>query len=344
MSDYYIMTDYYEKYVKYKTKYLSIKEKLNQLGGGTKTFYVDVNEDEFQNTMVKILKEKGYTERKKFPVDFIFLSGDSAFFRNKFDTKKSKWFNNLYGKSKLEITNKIALHKKFGDEDFFIKAIYLNSDEPIPDFDESNIKILKPLNGYQGMGIRIVKTKKEVEEWIKENPKYKNWILEDYLIDPDLKDGYKFHFRVYVLVKITQSKKVEVYISDIKFFRKALEKYKKEDFLNKDIHDTHYNPKWKPTIFPEELPDGWTDNDAQKNIKKMNEIIKKIFTGQNQFIPEWNAKNGFELFGCDFIFSNKKVYLLEINAKASFKGCSLIIPGLIENILENKNGRFTRLI
>ena len=337
------MSDYY-KYIKYKTKYLSIKNELNQIGGKEKTFYVDVNEDEFQNTMVKTLKEKGYEESKDFPVDFLFLSGDSAFFKNKFDTKKTKWFNNLYGNSKAEITNKITLHQKFGEEDFFIKAIYLNSDEPIPNFDETKIKILKPLSGFQGMGIRIVQTKKEVEDWIKKNPTYQKWILEDYLIDPDLKDGYKFHFRVYVLVKATSKKKIEVYISNIKFFRKALEKYKKGDWLNKDIHDTHYNPKWKPTIFPQELPDGWTNEDAQKSIKEMNEIIGKIFKRQINFFPEWNAKNGFELFGCDFIFSNKKTYLLEINTKASFKGCSLIIPGLIENILENKNGSFTRLI
>jgi len=101
----------------------------------------------------------------------------------------------------------------------------------------------------------------------------------------------------------------------------------------------------KRITFPEELPDGWNNQDAEKCINEMNNIIKLIFTGQNDFKPDWNAKNGFELFGTDFIFSNKKTYLLEINAKTGIKGCNKMIHGIFETIIEGKENKyFTRLI
>jgi len=309
-----------------------------------KTFYVEIDYPEFEKEMINELRKRGYKESNNFPVDFIFLSGDSSFYRNRFNTKGSKWISLLYGNSKTEITNKILLNKKFEKEDFIISLMYLTQNSPIPNIDESIIRILKPLNGFAGSGITIIKTKKEIELWLKDNEKYKEWILQDYLQNPDLKDGYKFHFRVIVLVKKTANKKSEVFISNYKYYVPSLKKYKKGDWLNKNIHDTHYKPG-KIIIFPNELPDNWSIEDANKATNNMHQIITKIFENQNQFEPEWNAKNGFELFGADFIFENKQPYLLEINSKMSLKGRISIIPGLLQTILDDKESEFmTKLI
>ena len=72
----------------------------------------------------------------------------------------------------------------------------------------------------------------------------------------------------------------------------------------------------------------------------------KVFNNQRDFRSDWNAKNGFEIFGADIMFSNKKPYLLEINAKISIGGHNyLIIPGIIETILDDKESEFmTKLI
>jgi glutathione synthase/RimK-type ligase-like ATP-grasp enzyme len=312
-----------------------------------KTFYIKTDDrtteyPEFEKEMFNELKKRGYKESNNFPVDFIFLSGDSSYYRNRFNTKGSKWISLLYGNSKTEISNKIVLNKNFEKEDFIIPSMYLTQNSPIPDIDESIIRILKPLNGFEGSGITIIKTKKDIELWLKkneENTKYKEWILQDYIQNPDLKNGYKFHFRVIVLVKKTANKNSEVFISNYKYFVPSLEKYKKGDWLNKKIHDTHYKPG-KTIIFPNELPDNWSIEDANKATNNMHQIITKIFENQNQFEPEWNAKNGFELFGADIIFENKHPYLLEINSKMGLKGRISIIPGIIETVLESKENEY----
>lgn len=310
-----------------------------------KTFYIKTDYPEFDKDITDELIKSGYIESTNFPIDFIFLSGESSYYRNRFNTKGSKWINLLYGNSKTEISNKILLNKKFEKEDFIISSIYLTQNIPIPDIDESIIKILKPLNGFSGSGITIIKTKKEIELWLKENQKYKEWILQDYLQNPDLKNGLKFHLRVLILVKVDENKNVNVYISNYKFYITASTKYKNNDWLNKDIHDTHYKSTKKDMIFPEEMPDNWNQDDINKANSYMNQIFIKVFKNQIDFHPEWNAKNGFEIFGADVMFSNKKAYLLEINAKIGLTGANIIIPGLVQTILENKENKYmTKLI
>ena len=311
-----------------------------------KTFYVKMQETDFEEELIGYLIKQEYKKEFNFPVDFILLSGHPSHYRHRFDSKGSNWISLLYGNSKTEITNKILLHKKYKDFDFIISANYLSRNKPIPDIDEKTIKILKPLNGFSGSGIKVLQTKSEIESWLKEsdNERYKEWLLEDYIVDPDLKDGHKFHFRVLVLVKVIKNKPIEVFISEHKFFVKALEKYQKGDWNNKDIHDTHYKAM-KYDTFPQHLPDGWSIQDGESAIKKMNQIVTKIFTNQNDFKPDWNAKNGFEIFGTDFIFSKKQTYLLEINAKTGIKGCNIVIPGIVDTILEGKENKyFTKLI
>jgi hypothetical protein len=190
-----------------------------------KTFYVNVklNAPKFHTVMINELIKRGYKESNNFPVDFIFVGKQSSYYRNRFNTKGSKWISLLYGNSKTEISNKILLNKRFENEEFIISSLYLTKNSHIPELDESIIRILKPLNGFQGSGITIIKTKKEIELWFKENEKndkYKEWILEDYIINPDLKDGLKFHLRVLILVKV-YNKQVNVYVSNYKLYVKV---------------------------------------------------------------------------------------------------------------------------
>lgn len=160
-----------------------------------------------------------------------------------------------------------------------------------------------------------------------------------------MKDGYKFHFRVLILVKVFQNKSFEVYISNQKFYITAKEKYRKTDWLNKDIHDTHFNQTIDYLIFPKDLPDSWTKEDALLVTNNMNNIIIEIFKKQTEFQPDRNSLNSFEIFGADFIFSNKHAYLLEINDKIGYKTAGPIIPGIIDTVLLNKdNEYFTKLI
>jgi len=323
-------------------KTISIEKQKN-------SFYISMDEKSFEVDVSKYLENLGYVKSNNFPVDFILLSGESSYFRNRFNSNESTWISLLYGNSKTEITNKILLHKKYENAKFLKPSIYLDQTTQIStltNLNETTIKILKPLNGFAGSGIKIVKTKNEIISWMKSNDnlKYKEWLLEDYIIDPDLKNGYKFHLRVLILVKVKLDKKPEIYIGNHKFYVIAKEKYKNDDWKNKNIHDTHYSPI-DITLFPNEYPDNWSLQNIQKSIIDINNIITEIFNNKNDFKPEWNAKNGFEILGADIMFSNKEPFLIEINAKTGLKDCNLIIPGLISTILHNKeNEYFTKLL
>jgi hypothetical protein len=331
------MENYYNKYLKYKQKCI-------QYGGEKqKTYCVKTEQNDFNKIMIKLLKKRGYIESNIPPIDFIFVADQYQYYRNKIDTKGSEWISLLYGKSKIEITDKSILKKKFKNENFLINGDIININDSIPKYNEKFVKILKPLGGFAGSGIKIVQSNDEISDWIKANPKYIDWIIEDYITEPDLIDGYKFHFRVIILVKVV-NQNIEVYISNKKYYVKALEKYINGNYENKNIHDTHYK-KIKIDMFPDVLPDNWNKKDADNAINDMNRIIKQIFFNNKNFYPDWNAKKGFEMFGADFIFENKHTYLLEINSKMSLKGRTSIIDGLLSTILDNKpDGYFTKLI
>jgi len=338
---------YHHKYLKYKTKYLELK---NQEGGGNnKTYYIDFgkvdNDINIENKIIEELENRNYVKGTKAPYNFIFVTCEAALQKNRFNTKKSEWINMLDGSSKKIITNKVKLHKVFQNEKFFKKAIFINLNDNEDDnskiLDKLEIKekkmILKPSKGFIGYGIKIVNNKKETIEWIKKNLNYKEWVLEDYIIDPDLVDLHKFHLRVLILVIAPINKPLEVYISFRKLYVKAVEKYKKSDWDNKNIHDTHYNDKIKMELFNERLPDGWTEKDREKNNQEMNNIIKTVFENQKDFFAEWNGKNGFEIFGADFMFENKKPILIEINTRMGWGSRKIeVIHGLIGLILDRK--------
>jgi len=352
------MINYYNKYYKYIEKY-KLLYNYNQLGGKKEnTFYIKTDDTKFDSYMKKNLIKKDWEESNKYPVNFIFIQGESSYYRNKFDSKQSDWISLLKGKSKEQITNKFILHKNFNNSDFFKHADFIeNNNLTKLDLPTSFVKILKPSEGFAGKGIKIVKNKKEIEDWLNENNKYKQWLLEDYIMNPDLLDNHKFNIRVHILVKVMNNKS-EIYISNIKFYVKAVNKYKPNNYDDKSIHDTHYQ-KMTPIIFPInielknrisnidyniEKPDNWDTDDINNSIEDINKIIQIIFTNQYDFEPEWNAKNGFELFGADFMFENKKTYLLEINQKTGLKDTELIIPGIIDTVLGNsKNEYFTKL-
>ena len=111
-----------------------------------------------------MLIKKDWQESNIFPVNFIFLQGESAYYRNKFDTKKSDWISLLKGKSKDIITNKFILHKNFNNSNFFKHADFIeNNNLTHLNLPTQFIKILKPSEGFAGKGIKIVKNKKNAE-------------------------------------------------------------------------------------------------------------------------------------------------------------------------------------
>jgi len=82
--------NYYNKYNKYIEKYKLLNN--NNLIGGKEenTFYIKTDDTKFDLYMKSELIKKDWQESNKYPVNFIFIQGESAYYRNKFDTKQSE--------------------------------------------------------------------------------------------------------------------------------------------------------------------------------------------------------------------------------------------------------------
>jgi hypothetical protein len=289
------------------------------------TFYIRTDEPEFTNTLKKELEKYDYKEGE-LPVDFVFLSGKAAYWKNKINLKNSI-LTNLIKDSPL--TNKIELHKLFAEEKF-IKPFEIISlygevsklEDRVPEF--TGIKIMKPEGGYAGKGIYLVENKQEVLKNLRYDKTVYSYryLLQDYIMEPALIQGHKFHLRLPILV-----------IDDRKFiysrcpYYVAKKPFIQNDFENKDIHDTHYNSDVS-LFYPDVLPDGWT--------KKVSlSFLKKVFS-ELKLKPGWKSKNSYYLFGADIMFENKNPILLEINDKIGLKDMEFIIHDFVNILLNGK--------
>jgi len=215
--------------------------------------------------------------------------------------------------------------------------------------------IFKPVGGYQGKGIVLVSDfqtfKKKCEEILrfliddienlikKETGRgyqllklYNRWVLQEYidktLLYPNITSGKKIHLRVYFLYfNDIINDKVYGYILDTCHLGMAKEKYKHNDYNNKDIHDTHLDKNKKGLTFPYDFKKIMTPVQIKnifQQLKELFSILKELF--QSSCYP--GIKNCYEILGADIIIlPDYSIKLIELNSKI----------GIIYNPFEKAN-------
>ena len=288
------------------------------------TFYVKTDEPTFTRDLKAELEKYGMRESLKLPVGILFMAGKDARHRELFNMKQSTFTNIAI---KIPITSKVELHKLLKGHEF-IKDFDVIDDDVIPPF--RKLRILKPVDGYRGVGITLVKTVDDVRSWLNTHTS-KEWLLQDYILNPALKDGHKFHLRVPIIMVMNR-----VYVSIRSPYYLAKELYKKDDWLNANIHDTHYNPNFN-YVYPDDLPDTW------KRSKDIYSMFKTVFAGIT-LRPDWNSKHSFKLFGADVMFDKRTPILIEVNDQIGLKKMEFVIPGLVAILLGKEQTDFVRLL
>ncbi|KAL4510038.1 hypothetical protein ABPG72_010231 [Tetrahymena utriculariae] len=201
---------------------------------------------------------------------------------------------------------------------------------------ENNIWIMKPVGKSQGRGISLVN---DIAQVVYAEPV----VVQKYMKDPLLLDGYKFDMRIYAL--ITHMKPLEAFVYKEGFARLSTEKYQlnaqtiKNNYIhltNFSIQKHHYDPASNNNFI------GGTkislkmlqEKFRQKGIDwdriwiQVQEIIVKSVLACQADIP--NNPNCFEIFGYDIIIdSSLKCCLLEINSSPSLAR-DFIIDDLIK--------------
>lgn len=173
------------------------------------------------------------------------------------------------------------------------------------------VYIAKPIGkASSGEGITVFSTEDELER-AKEiiYSKWKQGIVCDYINNPLLFDGRKFHLRVYLFISTIGLSSL---FKEAKIITAGLP-YKNEDYTNRDIHDTHLQSTNKDYFFTKDFP---------YNRKLVWPQIEDIATAVSNvpFGGYREAKVSYDVLGLDILIDdNFKCWLLEVNFSPSMR-------------------------
>jgi len=197
----------------------------------------------------------------------------------------------------------------------------VTTDTSTTDSDQINkntkkVYIVKPVGhgACAGVGVTVVTNDKELEEArINLCKRFNKIIISEYIQNPLLYEGRKFHLRMYILIN---SDATWSFWERGKAMTAKLP-YIKGDWTNKAIHDSHGETTPKDIYFPEDI----LPKDKYKHVYQQMELIlsavAKIITPHVKCYEE--SKYCCEVFGIDFMLTdNYTVKLIEINAEAGY--------------------------
>jgi hypothetical protein len=221
--------------------------------------------------------------------------------------------------------------------------------------------IYKPSNLNRGRGLRVIKGLKSLKEIVcDEDPlpgrpaKEKidaNGIIQHYLTDPLLIDGYKFDLRCYMLIARTSPQYLVFYHPG--YCRMTLKRFEKsqESLEDPSIHLTNaaiqkYTEEYKemkefqiqtPQAVADAIEAGGNAEGAKYMRTEMEHDIKYCMVDVIQAaVPKFRRKHGcFDLFGFDFMITNEnKLVLIEVNTNPALTLDNSTLASLLPPIVD----------
>jgi hypothetical protein len=254
-------------------------------------------------------------------VDFFYVDGKYVYDKRVFGIK-SKLKNqvdnhkNITQKDSLYQNLKRGKNKKYLLENFDIDINKVNYQKVKKLFD-NKVWIFKPAGDWAGRGIEVFDNYLDFNNYLTTLGEYRkrrktNWVLQEYINDPLLVEGRKFHIRMYYLVYHQKA-----FLYNLGQVYTAKKKFKQSDYGNKDIHDSHITGSLEGLYFPNSFK-------LSKKVKEdLHQQIIDIFTDVKKItkvgcFPE--TKDCYEILGADLmITADYQVKLIEINTKIGYK-------------------------
>ncbi len=271
------------------------------------------------------------------------------------------YFKNLVKDSILSISDKSLLYHNLGKIDSHIRDTFMMRQIDVNITDSSSIEaceklfdgrmwIFKPVAGWSGKGIQVFNSYNGFKEYAEsidvENWKFFKskssrasiWVLSEYIENPLLIDGHKFHLRLYFTV-YKNTKGVKSFLHNTGIIMVSKFKY---DLSSSDIviHSVHSDDSEK-----HEFPREYIKYFTEKNAKKLHNDLLKIFKAVSKidFMECFEeSKKCFYDFGCDVMITDKyETKLIEINDKAGISSFITIdkfgkcyVPNLMKLIFD----------
>lgn len=237
-----------------------------------------------------------------------------------------------------------------------------------------NYFIVKPINLYQGLGVKITnsideivnhahvlfsgmeKVTSEMEEYNKTHPDKKlktkiykttNILVQKYLDNPLTYYGRKFDIRCFVLV----DHRLNVYMCKEGHLKACSENYTLDN-LNQFAHITNYSlqkhcenfSKYENANeisykqFKECLKNNGKDPEVifPKIIEKMKDLIEVSMNCVGNKLMPHKCTLSFQIFGYDFIIDNNyKPWILEINYNPGLQITSQVIENIVPRMIDD---------
>ena len=221
------------------------------------------------------------------------------------DKIKIKKYKNLFKNNKVWIFKFIY---EGGGKDIII----LDSYEKFKNFVFKSIKNYK--NSWRGLNY----SKYNELSLIKKNKLHIEWVLQEYITNPMLYEDKKFHLRGYYLFHRISPNKKEGYILNNHRIYTARDSYKKGDYLNKDIHDSHFGSTSKYIDLIPDISDLIGTDKTAKLERDILYLLKHLLEATNTVCYK-DDKSCFHLFGSDIMITDDyQIKFIEINGAVGF--------------------------
>jgi len=223
------------------------------------------------------------------------------------------------GNKKMQYQN--FYKKKNGKMPIFIPKTFIfkkNNCQNISSYFNNKTKwIVKPENSLARKGVKVISSYPNLLSWIN-NFKYNEWILQEYIDDPLLINGKKFHFRVYgIIVKTNKNLKTYIYNKGFMYFAKNI--YNK-NIIDQESHLSGESSQEQVGVYPEMFNQYFGNRIFKtKILPKIEQIVKETVDVVSDKIMCPNIVEDYKCYkmiGYDILVDkNYNLYLAEINTR-----------------------------
>ena len=286
------------------------------------TYKIVLKNKGLESYIKEILKErknwKEYKKGKDKKLDFLYTrEGDRT---KEIYGLRNVLKNNLRREEQNNISYKDFLFKNLskikGGKKYLPKTYYfqfgkdsLNKLKDI--FFGKKIYIIKPVISSSGKGIERAEKFEDLETYFskrKVNDIYRtnSYVIQEYIIDPLTFKRKKFHMRSYFLLY-----KNDVYVTDYSILRTSKENYKKSDFDNNDVHDTHAASTKEYNFFPQNFKN-LKKSEKEHIQKQIFDLVRKLSKLVKTDCYE-ESENCYQIFAMDLMITKKlELKILEV--------------------------------
>lgn len=177
--------------------------------------------------------------------------------------------------------------------------------------------IMKPENSMARDGVYVVSSSQQVNNILNNNQSEK-WILQEYIENPLLYGGKKFHLRIYAIV-ILDKNKISVYVYQEGFIYLATKPYVSGSVDNQVNLSGEDHPT-RVKVFPSDFINMYGRQSYLFILPQIDKIVKQcIYTVRdelscpNQSLPDYLC---FKMLGFDILCNTElELFLAEINAR-----------------------------